>query len=159
MSCLYRYWNLRWKKLTTWWPDHTHHISCHNSQKKLQRTNGPWNWRLTIPKTIKMTLVRPLMTDFKMTVRADYAVSAWSPLPLSIKALAPWLSEQGVTFRQESALPQLPLVAGIQNKANFPFHQPDFFIGCWVVNCWFPLSAASCLNIFSLSRRGMNYPG
>ena len=41
-------------------------------------------------------LVRPLMTDFKMTVRADYAVSAWSPLPQPIKALAYWLLLRGV---------------------------------------------------------------
>ena len=35
-----------------------------------------------------MTLVRPLMTNLKMTVGAGCAVSARSPL-LSIKALAP----------------------------------------------------------------------
>ena len=39
------------------------------------RTNGPWNWRLTVPKATKVTLVRPLMTNVKMTVRADCAVS------------------------------------------------------------------------------------
>ena len=33
-----------------------------------------------------MMLVRPLMTNFKMTVRADYCVSAWSPLFLSINS-------------------------------------------------------------------------
>ena len=31
-------------------------------------TNGPWNWRLTVPKTTKVMLVRPLMTNLKMTV-------------------------------------------------------------------------------------------
>ena len=55
-------------------------------------TNRPWNWRLTVPKIIEMTLVRPLMANFRMTVRADCAVPARSPLPLSVKALAPWLS-------------------------------------------------------------------
>ena len=40
----------------------------------------------TAHKTIKMTLVRPLMTNFKVIVRADWAVSAWSR-SLSIKAL------------------------------------------------------------------------
>ena len=39
-----------------------------------------------------MTLVRPSMTNLEMTVRADCAVSACSPLPLSIKVLAHWLS-------------------------------------------------------------------
>ena len=37
-------------------------------------------------------LVRPLMTKFKMTVRASCAVSACGPLPPPIKALAHWLS-------------------------------------------------------------------
>ena len=37
-------------------------------------------------------LIRPLMTVFKMTVRADYAVSACSPLLSYIEALAHWLS-------------------------------------------------------------------
>ena len=32
----------------------------------------------TAHKTIKMTLLRPLMTNFKVTVRTDCAVSAWS---------------------------------------------------------------------------------
>ena len=63
------------------------------------------------------------MTNFKTTVRADCAVSARSPLPPSIKALAPWLSVRESAFGQESALPPPNPVAGIQNKANFPFHQ------------------------------------
>ena len=37
-------------------------------------TNRPWNCRLTVLKTIKMTLIRPPVTNFKMTVRADCAV-------------------------------------------------------------------------------------
>ena len=56
------------------------------------RTNQPWNQRLTVLETIKRTLVRPSMTNLGMTVRADCAVSACSPLPLSIKVLAHWLS-------------------------------------------------------------------
>ena len=39
-------------------------------------TNGLWNWRLTVSKTIKMILVRPLMINLKMTVRAD-CVKNW----------------------------------------------------------------------------------
>ena len=38
-----------------------------------------------------MTLVRPLMTNFKMTVKADCTVLACNPLLLSIKALSLWL--------------------------------------------------------------------
>ena len=34
-------------------------------------TNQPWKWRLTVPKTVKMMLVRPPMTKFKMTVSAE----------------------------------------------------------------------------------------
>ena len=96
-------------------------------------TNQPWNWRLTVPKTIKMTLVRPPMTNLKMTVRADCAVSACSPLLLSIKALAPRLlcvcggGWGGVGLWTDVHPP--PQVGGIWNKANFPFHQPGLFIG------------------------------
>ena len=61
------------------------------------------------------------MTNFKMTIRADCAVSASSPLPPSIKALAHWLSVGKSAFRQESTLPHLP--ASLLNKADFPFHQ------------------------------------
>ena len=68
--------------------------------------NRPWNWRLTVLKTIRMTLVRPAMTDFKKTVRADCAVSACSSLPPSIKALAPWLWGVELAFGQASALPR-----------------------------------------------------
>ena len=41
-------------------------------------TNGPWNWGLLVPKTIKMMPGRPLMTNLKMTVQDDCAVSACS---------------------------------------------------------------------------------
>ena len=43
----------------------------------------PWNWRLTISKTTKMTLVRPPMTNLKLTVTDDCAVSACSSPPPS----------------------------------------------------------------------------
>ena len=51
-----------------------------------------------------MTPVRPPMANFKMPVRADCAVSACSPLPPSIKALAPWLSRRESAFGQASTL-------------------------------------------------------
>ena len=76
-----------------------------------------WNW-LIVPKTIKMTLARPLMTNWKMNVKTDCAVSACSPLSLSTKALAPWLSRVG--SQPLDRCPPPPLypapVAGIQNK-------------------------------------------
>ena len=59
--------------------------------------NGPWNWRLISPKTTKMMLVWPLMTNLNITVKDDYADSTWHPPPptLSIKALTPCLSGLG----------------------------------------------------------------
>ena len=62
------------------------------------RTNQPWNQRLIVLETIKMTLVRPSMTKLEMTVRADCAVSACSPVPLSIKVLAHLLSVGGISL-------------------------------------------------------------
>ena len=59
-------------------------------------TGWPWNWRSSVLKTIKMTLIRPPMTNFKMTVRANCTFSACSPLPWPIKAPAHWLSVGGV---------------------------------------------------------------
>ena len=46
------------------------------------------NGRLTVLKTTKMVLMSSLITNFKMTVRADCAVFVYNPLPQSIKALA-----------------------------------------------------------------------
>ena len=63
------------------------------------------------------------MTDLKMSIRADCAVSAWSPPPQPMNALTSRLSEGGV--RQTSAL---PLSCHIWNKANFPLHQSGLFI-------------------------------
>ena len=87
-------------------------------------TNRPWNWRFTVIKTIKMMLIRPPMTNFKMTVRADYAVSTCNLLLPPIKALAHWLSVAG-SRPLDRSLPSAahPQDAGLQNKANFPFHQ------------------------------------
>ena len=81
------------------------------------------------------------MINFKMTVRADCAVSACSLLPLSIKALAHWLSPRswkGLAFGHEFTLPAPTPVASIQNKANFPFHQPCLFISFWVASSQTP---------------------
>ena len=97
-------------------------------------TNQPWNWRVTVLKTIKMALIRPPMTNFKMTVGA---VSSGSPLPPSIKALASSRQWGGVSLWTGVA-PCTP-IAGSQNKANFPFHQPCLFIGFWAAKSWTPL--------------------
>jgi len=74
-------------------------------------THGPWNWRLTVPKTIKMMLVSPLMTNLK------------------------WLSELTVLFLHAISPQSLP-VTGIWNETNIPFHQPGLFISFWAVSSW-----------------------
>ena len=91
----------------------SHDISCHNSKNWPQRNE---NWRWTVPKTIRMMLVRPLMIDFKMTSRADCPDSACSPLPQPINALTHWLSGGWVCLGQESTF--LP-IASIQIKQTF----------------------------------------
>ena len=77
------------------------------------KTKGPWTWRWTVLKTIKMTLVRALIANLKMTVGGDCAVSAYSHRPpLSIKALTLflWRGWGESAFGQMSATlpPQLP---------------------------------------------------
>ena len=58
--------------------------SCHNSENWLRRNGNRLTLELkAILKTVKMTLIRPLMTSFRMTIRADCEVSACSPLPSS----------------------------------------------------------------------------
>ena len=100
-------------------------------------TNGPWNWGLLVPKTIKMMPGRPLMTNLKMTVQDDCAVSACStpshlhsvyksaPHPLLVQSgggggQGSWWGESA--FGQMSAtLPPLPPVASIwTNRLSFP---------------------------------------
>ena len=74
------------------------------------KKNQPWKWKLTVPQTVKMMLVRPLMTNFKMAVKADCTASACSTLPLSVKALDHWASAEGeLAFGQMSTLLTLPL--------------------------------------------------
>ena len=106
-------------------------------------TNGPWNWKFTVPKTIKVMLARPLMANLKITVRDDYAVPACSHPPYFClwKLVQPLLVRAGreSAFGQMSTtLPSTPPVAGIWNKANFPFHQPGLLIDFWMMSSWTP---------------------
>ena len=98
--------------------------------------NRPWKWRLTYPKQSRWGWLDHGMTNFRMTVRDDCAVF-WSPLLLSVKTLVHWLlaGEREVSLQTEvPSTPLLPLLpfAGIQNKANFPLHQPCIFTDFWV---------------------------
>jgi len=89
-----------------------------------------------------MTLVRAPMTNLKVTVRADCAVSTRNPsfcpdtlLPHSL----PVRRSRPLDTRPPTAPPLPPTppplaVAGVWNKANFPFHQPGLFIGFWAVS-------------------------
>ena len=72
-----------------------------------------------------MTLVRTLKMNFKMTARADYA--APSVYKSSCSLIVRMWGESG--FGQMSTQLPHPLVASIQSKAIFPFHQPGLFIG------------------------------
>ena len=71
-----------------------------------------------------MMLVRPPMTNFKMTVRADCAVSAYSPLPPAIKALAPgWTLDRHLpsypsTLPRPAPYPTRLCVCKVQNPVT-----------------------------------------
>ena len=65
-------------------------VVSRNGNKPIQK------WRLTYLKQSRWHWSDHCMTYFKMTVGADCAVSAGGLLPLSIKALVPWLSGCGV---------------------------------------------------------------
>ena len=104
--------------------------------------NHVWKWRLTLFNQ-DGDWSDHCMTDFKMTVRADYAVSACSSLLLSIKALDHWLSvrKSQLSDRSSQHPPPVPCpAAGIHNKVNFSFHQPCLYNGFWVVSSQPPLS-------------------
>ena len=131
--------HIKWKKLTTWWPDCSHDINCHSSKNCHQGngTNRSCNWRLTTQTS--WIWLGHHMTNFQEIIRADCTISACRPLPLSIKALAHWLSVQEVSLLLSICPPPAPLlVASIQSKANFPFHQSHLSVGFWEVSGWTP---------------------
>ena len=69
-----------------------------------------------------MTLFRPSVTNFKMNVRADCAVSICSPLSLPVKSPTHWLSVADPSL-WTSVCPHKPPVASTQDKARFPFYK------------------------------------
>ena len=121
------------KKLATLWPNCTHDISCHNSLRiRLKRggTNGPWNWRFTIPKS---------QNDVGQTVSDQW--SSWLccfcmwPLPSVYKSscLTDCQGREGsqpLDRRPPPSLPASPLppVANTWNKANSPPTWPVFWL-------------------------------
>ena len=86
-------------------------------------------------------LIKP-MTNFKMTIRADCAVFPCNPLSLAVKAIVHLLGRR--IWSLDRSLP-FPLMAGIQNKANFPLHQPGLYIGFRVARTWTPISVTNIL--------------
>ena len=78
-----------------------------------------------------MTIVRPLVTNSKMTLlflQGDLS------LPLSKRALVRWLSVREVRLWTGVCPPSL--VTSLRNKTNFLFHQPCLFIGFWGGSTW-----------------------
>ena len=119
-------------------------------------TNWPWNWRLTLPKTIKMVLVRPAMTNFKMSIRADYAISTCSPLSVSIKHLPPDC-QWGEVGLWTGICPSHQLPA---SKIKKKFHQPCLFNGFWAVNSQISLSVTvATANISRYCQVQVVHPG
>ena len=74
------------------------------------------------------------MTNFKITVRADYTVSARGPLPLTIKSSCLLI----VGGRGELASGQVSLCSPyswlLASQIKQSFHQPDLFIGFWAAS-------------------------
>ena len=98
-------------------------------------TNVPWNWRLTVPKTTEMILFRPQTTNLKMTVWDDCAASACNPPPSnSVTKSSQLLLVRGISAFGQMSTTLRSSVAGIWNKANFPFHQSGLSIGFWVAS-------------------------
>ena len=79
-------------------------------------TNQPWNWRLIVPKPIKMALLWSPMTSFKMTVRAVLFLHG-AP-SLCLWKLSPLTVGRGGSQPLDRSLPS-PLTASIQNEQIF----------------------------------------
>ena len=117
----------RWKKLTTWWPG-SQDRSCHNAKRWTQgdENNSPCNRRLTVLKTIKMTMIRVPHDQIQDNCQSWLCYSAHAPsatLPIhpwnsSLKALFLWSAER--SWLLDLSLPS-PQVTSLLNKATFPF--------------------------------------
>ena len=84
-----------------------------------------------------MTLIRPPVTNFKTTVRADCTVFCMKPPPSVYKSpCPPTVSWESQPLNRQQYL--LTLGASLQNKANFPFHQPCLLTSFWDASSWTP---------------------
>ena len=103
-----------------------HKLSIFENWPQEIETNQPWNQRLTVFKT------RWCWSDHQwprclseLTVLFLHVAPSLSLL----KALAHWMSVGWSQSLDRSPPSPSSSVASIQNKANFPFHQPWLFIG------------------------------
>ena len=99
--------------------------------------NRPWIWRLTVPKPIKMRLIGPWHDQFQDDCQNWLCCFCMEPPPAVYKNSCPLVVSgwEGSQPSDRSAPPHLLLrlpFAGIQNKANFPLHQPCTFTDFWV---------------------------
>ena len=96
-------------EFTVWWPDCSHDRSCHHLEnwRPGHRKIATLELKINCPDYIQITLVNRSWLISKWLSRLT-AVFARSPLPLSIKALAPLVASRGVgqsAFGQKSTLP------------------------------------------------------
>ena len=109
-------------------------MSCYNSRSWPQRNGNKWTLELKVncPWSNQDDTGQSTDDQFEddCQIRDDCAVSACSPLLLSVKACAPLVASWGAVGLWTDVP---PLVASIWNEANFPFHQPGMFIafGQW----------------------------
>ena len=149
-----------WKKLTTWWPDCSHKISSVQFSRWV--VSNPLRQAATILRTGLREMGMNHGTEDELYLKQwkqcwsdhQWPVSRWQSeltvlflRSLVVSAISPsvykcsWpliVSGGGVGVGRGSSTP--PPVASIQNKANFPFHQPGLFTGLRVLSSQNPLS-------------------
>ena len=96
--------------------------------------NRPWYWRVNVLKTIKMALVRPLMPDFKVAIKADGDVLHVAPPPTHswnspLKALTHWLAMECWLLGPSLPSPWLPASRKEKkSKISFPPTLPKYWL-------------------------------
>ena len=100
-------------------------------------TSAPRNWRLTnCPKTTKMMLARPLMTNWRWLLEMTVLFCMWPPSSV-YKSSHPCVLGEEVSLWADVCYPT-PLVASIWSKGNFLFHRPGLFTGFWAAGSQTP---------------------
>ena len=104
-------------------------------------TSRPWNWRPTVLKTIKVMLGRPLCGQLQDDCQSWLCSFCMEPLPQSIKALGPGLSESGWrgSWLFDRHLPCALSTLASKIKQTFLSTNLPLFIRFWAAGPWFPL--------------------